>query len=45
MKKLLVLGDVDAMAGETTIDIVSTSVFDEIMAADIDIAWILVLSD
>jgi len=26
------------MAGETTIDIVSTSVFDEIMVADIDIA-------
>jgi len=38
MKKILVLGGVGAMAGETTIDLVSTSNFDEIMVADIDIA-------
>jgi lysine 6-dehydrogenase len=38
MKKILVLGGVGAMAGETTIDIVGTSDFDEIMVADIDIA-------
>jgi saccharopine dehydrogenase-like NADP-dependent oxidoreductase len=38
MKKILVLGGVGAMAGETTIDLVNTSDFDEIMVADIDIA-------
>jgi saccharopine dehydrogenase-like NADP-dependent oxidoreductase len=38
MKKILVLGGVGAMAGETTIDLVNTSDFDEITVADIDIA-------
>ena len=38
MKKILVLGGVGAMAGETTNDLVGTSDFDEIMVADIDIA-------
>ena len=38
MKKIIVLGGVGAMAGETTIDLVNTSEFDEIMVADIDIA-------
>lgn len=38
MKKILVLGGVGAMAGETTLDLVRTSDFDEIMVADIDIA-------
>ena len=38
MKKILVLGGVGAMAGETTIDLVNTGNFDEIMVADIDIA-------
>ena len=38
MKKILVLGGVGAMAGETTIDLVNTSDFAEIMVADIDIA-------
>jgi saccharopine dehydrogenase-like NADP-dependent oxidoreductase len=37
MKKILVLGGVGAMAGETTIDLVNTSDFNEIMVADIDI--------
>jgi len=32
------LGGVGAMAGETTIDLVGSSVFDEIMVADINIA-------
>ena len=38
MKKILILGGVGAMAGETTMDLVNTSEFDEIMVADIDIA-------
>ena len=38
MKKILVLGGIGAMAGETTMDLVRTSDFDEIMVADIDIA-------
>ena len=38
MKKILVLGGVGAMAGETTVDLVRTSDFAEIMVADIDIA-------
>lgn len=38
MNKIIVLGGVGAMAGETTIDLVNTSEFDEIMVADIDIA-------
>ena len=37
MKKILVLGGVGAMATETTIDLVETSDFDEIMVADIDL--------
>ena len=36
MKKILVLGGVGAMATETTIDLVETSDFDEIMVADIN---------
>jgi lysine 6-dehydrogenase len=36
MKKILVLGGVGAMATETTIDLVETSNFDEIMVADIN---------
>ena len=36
MKKILVLGGVGAMATETTIDLVKTSDFEEIMVADID---------
>jgi saccharopine dehydrogenase-like NADP-dependent oxidoreductase len=38
MKKILVLGGVGAMAGETTVDLVRTGDFAEIMVADIDIA-------
>ncbi|MGD2012609.1 MAG: saccharopine dehydrogenase NADP-binding domain-containing protein, partial [Desulfobacterales bacterium] len=38
MKKILVLGGVGAMASETTVDLVKTSDFAEIMVADIDIA-------
>ena len=37
MKKILVLGGVGAMASETTIDLVQTSDFEEIMVADINI--------
>lgn len=37
MKKILVLGGVGAMATETTIDLVQTSNFDEIMIADINL--------
>ena len=37
MKKILVLGGVGAMATETTIDLVQTSDFEEIMVADIDL--------
>jgi saccharopine dehydrogenase-like NADP-dependent oxidoreductase len=37
MKKILVLGGVGAMATETTIDLVETSDFEEIMIADIDL--------
>lgn len=37
MKKILVLGGVGAMASETTIDLVQTSDFDEIMIADINL--------
>jgi saccharopine dehydrogenase-like NADP-dependent oxidoreductase len=37
MKKILVLGGVGAMATETTIDLVQTSDFDEIMIADINL--------
>ncbi len=37
MKKILVLGGVGAMASETTIDLVNTSDFEEIMVADIDL--------
>jgi saccharopine dehydrogenase-like NADP-dependent oxidoreductase len=40
MKKILVLGGVGAMATETTIDLVHTSDFEEIMVADIDLAKI-----
>ena len=40
MKKILVLGGVGAMATETTIDLVQTSDFEEIMVADIDLAKI-----
>jgi lysine 6-dehydrogenase len=36
MKKILVLGGVGAMASETTIDLVQTSDFEEIMVADIN---------
>ncbi|HEA66788.1 MAG TPA: hypothetical protein ENI07_08215 [Desulfobacterales bacterium] len=37
MKKILVLGGVGAMATETTIDLVKTSDFEEIMVADINL--------
>ena len=37
MKKISVLGGVGAMATETTIDLVQTSDFDEIMIADINL--------
>ena len=37
MKKILVLGGVGAMATETSIDLVQTSDFDEIMIADINL--------
>jgi len=37
MKKILVLGGVGAMASETTIDLVQTSDFEEIMVADINL--------
>jgi saccharopine dehydrogenase-like NADP-dependent oxidoreductase len=37
MKKIIVLGGVGAMATETTIDLVKTSDFDQIMIADIDL--------
>ena len=37
MKKILVLGGVGAMATESTIDLVETSNFEEIMIADIDL--------
>ena len=40
MKKILVLGGVGAMATETTIDLVHTSDFEEIMVADINLAKI-----
>ena len=37
MKKIIVLGGVGAMATETTIDLIETSDFEEIMVADIDL--------
>ena len=37
MKNILVLGGVGAMASETTIDLVQTSDFEEIMVADINV--------
>jgi saccharopine dehydrogenase-like NADP-dependent oxidoreductase len=40
MKKILVLGGVGAMATETTVDLIQTSDFEEIMIADIDLAKI-----
>ena len=37
MKKILVLGGVGAMATETSIDLVNTSDFEEIMIADVNL--------